>query len=144
MRVTTSKELIQLTWWKADPSGLMGEGLFEYDPDLKKVNHLGDTDTKNPIFFEVKTMSDYISDLLTDIVYDGDLDEWIIKGIDNQLNPKPFVDIFRTDTSCGEFTLVLEVRSIITPSTPMGPEEYDLEINCLGVLGLNYEIKEME
>jgi len=145
MHYQKTLSLITVEWYYPDGTAFMDSGEFEFDPDKKEIHVYGDNSVENPIYFNVSAGDSYTNDLIQnyDLIEQEDFQKWIIKGIDQVVNPQSIDGLsVRLMRKIGVFELVVESINTVTPSTPNGPAEYDFEVYCNGILGLNYIITE--
>jgi hypothetical protein len=152
------KELVHIFWHCADDDGNFNfyeEEDEDYVIDLStgKIytpsEDIGELD--EPYFFKTSAGTNFMFELMNDVcsfLHDELTGKWLADAIKKEitepllpkgiLRMKPWVKPHH-----GELTLVYHIDSFQC-NHPLDPEEWDMEINCLGALGLNYELKEME
>jgi len=151
------KEMVHIFWHCADDDGNFNfyeqeneEYVIDlstgkiYTPD-EEIGELGD-----PYFFTTSVGSRTMYDLIKEdssFLHDELTGKWLTDAIKEEITEPDLTgtNIFRfhkwKKPHHGELTLIYEINSYQS-NHPLDPEEWDMDINCLGSLGKNYELVE--
>lgn len=152
------KELVHIFWHCADDDGNFNfyeEENEDYVIDLATgkiytpADDIGELD--DPYFFAISAGTNFMHQMIEDydlFLSDELTGKWLVEAIKKEITeprlPNGIINLRPwTKPHHGELTLIYEIHSFQS-NHPLDPEEWDMEINCLGALGLNYEIKEKE
>lgn len=150
------KHLVQINWFAPNENGdlLAGDDSSnELVADLStgkiygQYDDIGEVD--DPYFFYASGIGGVMSELIREdesFLTDELTEKWLIEAIKQQLTePKLEDGIIRLmnwkKPHFGEVTLIYELNSFQS-NHPLDPVEWDVTIDCIGALGLNYELIE--
>jgi hypothetical protein len=154
-----SKFLVQISWCCGDENGdFMNDSSSndtEYVADIAtgkiydEYEDIGDLD--DPYYFTAVGVSESMRELISmdnSFLTDELSEKWLIPAIKQQITEPKFTNgnIFTLNwkkPNFGEVTLVYEVESFQC-NHPQDPVEWDTTIDCVGALGLNYDLVETE
>lgn len=148
-------KLIQIFWQQFDDDGNIDEDIvLKYVADLSTGKIYSDSDDDigeidDPYYFVAIGVGSFMDELLIEdesIITEPLSAKWIIEGIKHQISePKLEDGIIRLGSwkrpIYGEFTLLFNVNSLMSNNIE-DPKEWDMNISCIGVLDLNYELTE--
>jgi hypothetical protein len=134
-----SKSLLSI-FWKVE---------FKNEEDLAASEMQIFFEKNTPVIIDIKSCDLFFDQYLDDVGYDEVINSealaFIIPHIQNHLIPDikklTFSEMLRS-TPCdyGNLILVFEVNSFETKNHPEDPVEYDLTVECLGILDDQLEI----
>jgi hypothetical protein len=154
-----SLELLHVEWCCENEMGEFsshGEGFNEHILDVDNDKHYEKydepEDIENPFYYSVKPIGSFMEQLYeddNDFVCDELSGPCIIGEIKRQrtepeLNGKNLLQAMKwVKPFVGEMVLVYDVN-VVQTNHQMDPEEWDVEINCVGVLGQDYKLNKVE
>src|ERR1035438_6397470 len=93
----------------------------------------------NGVFIGIYGLDNFMNGYISDVGKEGVLDElalpFIVEHIKELLNPTLPVMLVSNPPTFGEFILVYSVSGGVYRGHPEDPEEYDLNVDCVGILG---------